>query len=141
MNYKSQGSIEVIATLSLLILFIVVSVAPFISKLVVYKQSREVIEADYVCNRIYSVISSTLTSGKDFQQILDIPEDIMDIEYNISFYPDARYVIIYLPQRSILCPLQSSSIVNATNSSDPFVLLSKKLVFSNRDSTVMVEEL
>jgi hypothetical protein len=138
---RSQGSVEAIIALGLLILFIVIAITPFVINIVSYRSVMEVIDADSVCNRLYATVSAALTSGKDFSQVLSLPEKIGNNDYTINVYPAAMHIIIEIPSNTIMCQLQSGAIINATNSSEPFILNSKSLRFTNLNTVVRIEEL
>jgi hypothetical protein len=133
--------VEGIVALSVALLFVTIVILPFIARSTQQFEIDTTRQADVVCNRLYSTLSNTLSSRKDFYQIVELPDTIGSQTYELDFFPEQRGVIINYSSDQIFCQLPTSRIINSTNSSDPFVITSNNLRFTNIDVTVMINEL
>ncbi len=138
---RCQGAVESIVAMSVALLLVIFVVVPFIAGGAQQSQIDTTRQADVVCNRLYSTFSSVLCSQKDFYQVVQLPKTIGSHPYDLEFLPSARGVIVNYSFGRLLCQLPTNRIVNSTNSSDPFVVTSNTLKFTNVDITVMVDEL
>ena len=137
---RCQGAVESIVAMSVALLLVIFVVVPFIAKGAQQSQIDTARQADVVCNRLYSTFSSVLCSQKDFYQVVELPKTIGSHPYDLEFLPSARGAIVNYSSGQLLCQLPTNRIVNSTNSSDPFVVTSNTLKFTNIDITVMVDE-
>jgi hypothetical protein len=138
---RCQGSIEGIVAVSIALLFVTFVILPFMARSVNQSKIDTARQAGVVCDRIYSTLSSTLSSRKDFYQLVELPPTVGSQPYEIDFFPAQREAIINYSSGHILCGLPTTRVINSTNSSDPFVVTSNSLKFMNVDVTVMVDEL
>lgn len=137
---RCQGAVESIVAMSVALLLVLFVVVPFIARGAQQSQIDTARQADVVCNRLYSTFSSVLCSQKDFYQVVELPRTIGSHPYDLEFFPSARGVMVNYSSGQLFCQLQTNRIVNSTNSSDPFVVVSNTLKFTNIDITVMVDD-